>query len=201
MQCLILQHAYRVQCQSYCDTSIWLLLTQKNRLYTSLKLQMAQEHGELYSLQVAVRSEERSINCSASKDVNPWEAFALSTKRFVIQLCFSMSSEKYFSKCEIRASKCEHITIFISHSSVFCRERLPDCEFRWDFKSGKLSHCSLFISRSVNHNCSFLLKAVILSRSCRRWVSFPWREMFNWFILKKYRRDTPTESGKLHPQR
>ena len=154
----------------------------------------------LYKL-FKVRSEERSINCSASRDVNSWEAFALSIKGFVIQLCFSMSSEKYFSKCEIRASKCKHITVFTSHSSVFCRKKLPDCEFRWDFKRGKLSHSSLFISRSVCHNSSFLLKAVILSWSCRMRVSFPWRKMFNWFILKKYRRDTPTESGKLHPQR
>ena len=138
----------------------------------------------LYKL-FEVRSKERSINCSASGDVNPWEAFALSTKGFLIQLCFSMSSEKYFSKCEIRASKCEHITVFTSQSSVFCRERLPDCEFKWDFKSGKLSHCSLFISRSICHNCSFLLKTVILSWSCRRWVSFSWREMFNWFNFKK----------------
>ena len=130
-----------------------------------------------------VRSEERSINCSASRDVNPWEAFGLSTRGFLIQLCFSMSSEKYFSKCEIRASKCEHITVFISHLSVFCRERLPDCEFKWDFKSGKLSYCSLFISRSVCHNCIFFLSWSC--RSCRRWVSFSWREMFNWFNLKK----------------
>ena len=117
-----------------------------------------------------VRSEVRSINCSASRDVNPWEAFALSTKGFLIQLYFSMSSEKpkNFSKCEIRASKCEHITVFISHPLVLCRERLPACEFKLDFKSGKLSRCSLFINRSVFHNCSFLLKAVILSWSCRR---------------------------------
>ena len=103
-----------------------------------------------------VRSDYRWINCSASRDVNPWGAVALSTNGFLIQLCFSMSSEKYFSWCEIRASKCEHIT-------VFCWDRLPDCEFKWDFKSGKLSHFSLFFDRSVFHNCSFLLKAVILS--------------------------------------
>ena len=71
----------------------------------------------------------------------PLRGVCIINKRFVIQLCFSMSSEKYFSKCEIRTSKCEHITVFISHSSVFCRERLLDCEFRWDFKSEKLSHC------------------------------------------------------------
>ena len=53
--------------------------------------------------------------------------------------------------------------------------------FKWDFKSGKLSHFSLFINRIVVHNCSFLLKAAILSWSCRRWISFPWSEMFNWF--------------------
>jgi len=79
-----------------------------------------------------VRSEERSIKCSASRNVNPWEAFALSTKGFLIELCFSMSSEKYFPKCEIRASKYEHITPFTSQSSVFCGERWPDCEFKWD---------------------------------------------------------------------
>ena len=96
-----------------------------------------------------VRSEVRLINYSASRDVNPRAAFAFLAKGFLFQLYFPMSSEKYFSKCEIRAFKCEHITIFKSHSSVFCRERLPDCKFKWDFISGKLSHCSLFIKRSV----------------------------------------------------
>ena len=191
VQCLILQHACRVQCQSCCSTSTWLLLPQINRLHTSMTLQTAQEHEPtsgnsdraltqnemselgLYML-FKVGSKEISINCSASRDVNPWGAFALSTKGFLIQLCFSMSSENYFSKW---ASKCEHITVFISHSSVFCRERLPDCEF---FKYKKI-----FINRSVFHNCSFILKAVVLSRSCRRWVSFPWSEMFNWFNFAK----------------
>ena len=60
-----------------------------------------------------VRSELRSINCSAARDVNPRGAFALSTKGFHIQLYFPMSSEKCFLECEIRASKCEHITAFI----------------------------------------------------------------------------------------
>ena len=36
------------------------------------------------------------------------------------------------------------------------------------FKSGKLSHCLLFIDRLVFHSCSFLLKAVILPWSGRR---------------------------------
>ena len=202
MQCLILQNACRVQCQSYCGTSTWLLLPAShkydvvNGTRTRRVLQPSSGNSDraltqnemnelgLYML-FKVRSEERSINCSASRDVNPWGAFALSTKGFLIQLFFSMSLEKYFSICEIRASKCEHITVFISHSLVFCRERLLDCEVKWDFKSGKLSHCSLFINRSVFHNCSFLLKAVILSWSCRRWVSFPWSEMFNWFNLAK----------------
>ena len=124
-----------------------------------------------------VRSEQRSINCSASRDVNPWAA---STKGFLIQVCFSMFSEKYFSKCEIRASKCKHITVFILHSSVFCRERLPDCEFNGDLKCGKLSHCSLFINRSVFHNCSFLSRAVILSWSCIRYL-FLGMKGFIWF--------------------
>ena len=43
-------------CQSYCDTSTRLLLPQKNWFHTSVMLQMAQEHGGLYSLQVALRS-------------------------------------------------------------------------------------------------------------------------------------------------
>ena len=72
-----------------------------------------------------VRSEVRSINYSASRG-----AFALSTKGFLVRLYFSMSSEKHFSKCEIRASTCEHIIAFTSHSLVFCRERLPDCKFK-----------------------------------------------------------------------
>ena len=55
VQCLILQHASRVQCQSYCGTSTWLLLPQKNRLNTSMTLQTAQEHKELYSLQVEIQ--------------------------------------------------------------------------------------------------------------------------------------------------
>ena len=126
-----------------------------------------------------VRSEVRSINCLVYRDVSPRVAFALPRKGFLIQLYFSMFLKKYFSKCEIRPSKCEHITVFISHSSVFSRERLPDCEFKWDFKSGKLSHCSLFINKSLFHNCSFLLKAVILSWGCRKLVHFPQNEMFN----------------------
>jgi len=86
---------------------------------TSGNLDRALTHNEMSELGLymlfKVRSEERSINYSASRDVSPWGAFALSTKGFLIQLCFSMSSEKYFSNCEIRASKCEHITVFISH--------------------------------------------------------------------------------------
>ena len=131
VQCLILQHTCRVQCQSYCSTSTWLLLPQKKRLHTTMTLQTAQEHkpssgnsdraltqnemSELWLYMLfKVGSKERSINYSDSRNVNPWGAFASSTKGFLIQLCFSMSSENYFSKCEIRASKCEHISLHIT---------------------------------------------------------------------------------------
>ena len=106
VQCLTLQHACRIQCQSCCGSWTWLLLPQKNQLHTSMTLQTAQEHeptsgnSDLASTQnemselglymlFKVGSKERSINCSASKDVNPWGAFALSTKGFLIQLFFS----------------------------------------------------------------------------------------------------------------
>ena len=39
------------------DTSTWLSLLQKNRLYSSMTLQKAQEHREFYSLQVETQIE------------------------------------------------------------------------------------------------------------------------------------------------
>ena len=102
-----------------------------------------------------VRSEVKSINCSASRDVNPERHLHYQQKDFFSN-CTSPCLQKNISRNVFRASKCKHITVFTSHSLVFCREWLPDCEYKWDFRSGKLSHCSLFINRSVFHNCSFL---------------------------------------------
>ena len=131
-------------------TQVWRCKWHKNTVsFTAYKSHSnrALTQNEISKLRLyklfKMRSEERSIICLASRDVNPWEAFGLSTKGFLIQLCFFMSSEKYFSKCEIKAFKCKHITVI-----GILQERLPDCEFKWDFKSGKLSHYSLFISRS-----------------------------------------------------
>ena len=113
-----------------------------------------------------------------------------------------MSLEKYFWKCEIRESKCEHITVFISHSSVFCRKRLPDCEFKWDFKRENYHiACHLSAGQFSTTVVSFsVVKTVILSWSCRRWVFLGVRCLID-LILKKYHRDTPTASEKLYPQR
>ena len=104
-------------------------------------------------------------------------------------------------KKKIRASKCEHIKVFISHSLVLCRKRLPECELKWDIKSGKLSHCSLFNNKSVFHNCSFLLKAVFCHKVAEDKYLFLEVRCLIDLMLQKYHKDTPTESGKLHPQR
>ena len=115
----------------------------------------------LYKL-FKVRSEERSINCSASRDVNLERHFDYQQKDFLSN-CASPCLQKNISQ----NARLEHSNANTSQSSFhthrYSAERLPDCEFKWDFKSGKLSHCLLFISRSICHNCSFLLKAVILS--------------------------------------
>ena len=113
--------------------------TQRSLQPTSGNLNRALTQNKISQLGLymlfKVMSEERSINCSASfQRCKLLRGICIINKRILIQLCFSMSSEKYFSKCEIRASKCEQITIFISHSSIFFRERLPDCELKWDFK-------------------------------------------------------------------
>ena len=54
-----------------------------------------------------VKSNGKSMNCSASRDANPCGTIALTTKGFLIHLCLSMSLEKYLLKCEIRESKCK----------------------------------------------------------------------------------------------
>ena len=54
-----------------------------------------------------MRSDKRSMIYLASRDINPLDVIALSTKGFLIHLCLFMSSEKYLLKSEVRESKCE----------------------------------------------------------------------------------------------
>jgi len=126
-----------------------------------------------------VRLEERLIKCSASRDVNPWGHLHYQQKDFLSN-CASPCLQKNISQ----NARLEHPNVNTSQSSYHTHRYSAgrDCQI---VSLNALSHCSLFINRSVFHTCSFLLKAVILSWGCRRWLSFPWSEMFNWYNFAK----------------
>ena len=115
-----------------------------------------------------MRLEERSINCLASKEVIPERHLHYQQKDFLSN-CASPCLQKNISQ----NARLEHSNANTSQSSYHTHRYSAgrDCQIaslNKDSRSGKLSHCSLFISTSVCHNCSFLLKAVILSWSRRR---------------------------------
>ena len=112
-----------------------------------------------------VRTEIRLINFSLPEMQIPEGHLHYQEKDF-LSICTSPCLQKNISQ----NARLEHPNPNTSQSSYDIHRYSAgrNCEFKWDFKSGKLSHCLLFINRSVFCNCSFPLKAVILSWSCRR---------------------------------